>query len=257
MSAIFGGSKSKSKQQSQAQSTSQQQSASWNDAYPGLAGQFNPLIQTGLDASDFLGQLLGLRGGTAAQEGFDRYKDASGYEFIMDSGQDAISGNAAARGLLNSGATAKALTKFGQNTASQFYNNYLDRLLGLSTQGIQAGGLLGSAGQRSYGTGNSQSTSSSTGTSSSSSKPGIGGFLGQIGGSIAASERHLKTDISRIGRLPSGIGIYRFRYIDDASRKPWIGVMVDEVEKIEPEALGPVIDGNRTVNYDNLSDWRR
>lgn len=176
--SIFGGSSSKNSSQQTSQSTSGSQGASWNEAYPWLQNTYSPASTNGLQANDFLSALLGLHGNPAADDAFNKYKDDSGYGFIMDSGERAITGSAAARGLLNSGSTAKALTQFGQNTASQFYNNYLDRLLGLSNQGLQAGQLIGSAGQRSTNNSTSSTTSQGTSTGKSEQKPGIGAFIG-------------------------------------------------------------------------------
>lgn len=254
MSAIFGGSKSKQQSQQSAQSTQQSENKSWNDAYGGLVGQMNPVIDNGVGGNDFLAQLLGLKGMGAAQQGFDQYKESAGYKNILEGGNDAINANAAAKGMLNSGATLKAVNQHGQDTMGRFYNSYLDRLLGLGGQGIQAGSLLGQTGQKSTGFSLGQSTSSGTSSGSSSSKPGIAPMIGSIASAVAASERRLKEDIVRIGRLESGIPIYRFRYIGNA--KPMIGVMVEDVETVEPQSLGPVIDGNRTVDYDNLEGWR-
>lgn len=59
---------------------------------------------------------------------FKSFLDSTGYNFQFDQGQRAITGSAAARGLLNSGATAKALTKFGQNIGKQYFNDYLGQL---------------------------------------------------------------------------------------------------------------------------------
>jgi hypothetical protein len=50
-----------------------------------------------------------------------------GYAFRMAEGQKAIERSAAARGGLVSGATAKALDKYTQNTASDEYNNAYNR----------------------------------------------------------------------------------------------------------------------------------
>lgn len=50
-----------------------------------------------------------------------------GYAFRMSEGQKAIERSAAARGGLNSGATMKALTRFGQDTASSEFNNAYNR----------------------------------------------------------------------------------------------------------------------------------
>ena len=67
---------------------------------------------------------------------------------------------------------------------------------------------------------------------------------------IMASERRVKRDIELLGREADGLGVYNFRYIWDADNAPLhTGVMVDEVEKLRPWALGPVVSGIQTVNY--------
>lgn len=77
----------------------------------------------------------------SAGNAFNNYLNSTGYQFQLGQGQDAIASSAAARGLLNSGATAKALTKFGQNLASTTFNNYLSQLGGIGTAGQNAGTL--------------------------------------------------------------------------------------------------------------------
>lgn len=101
---------------------------------------------------------------------------------------------------------------------------------------------------------------------------GLGGLLGgfqtqstpllnQLLGSAAqgasaaafASERRVKRDIEQIGTLPDGLGVFNFRYLWDQDDAPLhVGVMVDEVEKLRPWALGPVVDGIQTVDYSKL-----
>lgn len=57
----------------------------------------------------------------------------------------------------------------------------------------------------------------------------------------------------KLGEETDGIGVYAYNYIwDDAIELPRFGVMVDEVERIRPWALGPVVDGVQTVNYGAL-----
>lgn len=50
-----------------------------------------------------------------------------GYQFRMKQGQNALQSSAAARGGLNSGATMKALQRYGQDFASNEYNNAYNR----------------------------------------------------------------------------------------------------------------------------------
>lgn len=59
---------------------------------------------------------------------YQNYLNSTGYQFQLQSGNQAITAGAATKGLLNSGATAKALTEYGQNLESTDFNNYLGQL---------------------------------------------------------------------------------------------------------------------------------
>lgn len=196
-----------------------------------------------------LGSTLGLAGNAASglnafmggdTSGFDAFKKAMGFDSLLKSGTNGIMGTAASRGLLRSGGTGKALVNFGQDQTNQFGNSFLSNLLNMGQLGLSAGNTLANAGQ--------------TSQSSQKTKGGLGGFLGQLGGAaILKSERRVKKDIKKIGEFSNGLGKYRFKYIWD-DKTVHVGTMVDEVEKICPEALGPVVDGIRTVNYDKLKE---
>lgn len=195
MSSIFGGSKKKSSQQGSGYSSSQgssqsrssSESLSHNLAYPYLKDAYSGQVSTGTGANAMLANLLGLGNDpAAAADAFQRYRNSAGFNSTLAAGSDAISGNAASRGLLSSGATLKRLAGYGQELNQQYYGNYLNQLLGLSNQGLQAGGLISGAGNES--TSKSQSEASSqqssqsrnqySGSSSGKSKPGLGGFVG-------------------------------------------------------------------------------
>lgn len=250
MSSIFGGSKSKQQSTNTSKSESVSENGSWNQAYPSLMEKYGGQMDQGIGANKFLGSLLGLDGGSAGRDALDQYKNSAGYDFIMKSGIDGIENSAAGKGLLKSGATLKGLENHRQNVGTQFYNNFLDRLLGLSNQGIQAGGLVAGAGQQSYGKSNSTASSYGQSTGTSSSNPGISGFLGSLSSAIAASDPRLKYDVVRLGELPNGLGLYSFKHIGDDDRV--VGVMADEVAEKQPDALGPEIDGFMTVDYDKI-----
>lgn len=61
-----------------------------------------------------------------------------GYQFRLNEGNKAITNLASAGGRLNSGATLKALTRFGQDYASNEYGNIYNRLAGLAGTGQNA-----------------------------------------------------------------------------------------------------------------------
>lgn len=102
----------------------------------------------GYGAYGQLQALLGLGGDPAkAQQAFQGYQDSTGYQFRLGEGIQAIDRSAAARGGLNSGATMKALERYGQNLASSEFNNYLNQLQGVIAPGQQALTTNASAGQ--------------------------------------------------------------------------------------------------------------
>jgi hypothetical protein len=152
MSGIFGGSKKRE--------VSENVNRTW------LNDIFGQQAQTGVDATN---SAMSLLQGDAT--GFDRFKDAVGFDWQAERGSRGITGNAAARGLLRSGPTGQALVEYGNQIQNQFANQYLQQLLGVSQAGLGAGGILEGAGRRSE--------------SNAREKPGIGKFIGQIGSGFA------------------------------------------------------------------------
>lgn len=59
--------------------------------------------------------------------GMDQFQADPGYQFRMAEGMKALERSAAARGILSSGQTLKDITRFGQDTASQEYQNAFNR----------------------------------------------------------------------------------------------------------------------------------
>lgn len=171
MSSIFGGSSSSSN--GRQESTSQ----SNNQAYPQLDQQLSPQIQQGTSATSQIGNLLGLNGQQGQNQAFKNWQGSTGYQFGLDQGAQSITGNAATQGLLNSGATAKALQTYGTNYANTQYQNYLNPLQNLVSSGNQAAGVVAQAGQQSQ----SQSQGTTNQSSNSKNNPftsifGIGGI---------------------------------------------------------------------------------
>lgn len=203
LGTLFGGSKNSS--------------TSSNKAYDYLKDQLGGAIGQG---TNFLGRL-----GDELSDGFEGFKKKAGFNFQLGEGLRGISGTGAASGLLRSGGTGKALMTFGNNLQSGMYGNYLDRLSGMSNQGLQAAGILAGAGQE----------STSKGKSSN-------GVLTSL-----FSDRRLKQDIRRIGTADNGLPIYAYAYRNDP-KTTHIGFMADEVEKIHPEAVSEFM-GAKMVDY--------
>lgn len=72
------------------------------------------------------------------------YQADPGYGFRMSEGMKALERSAAARGGLMSGGTGKALQRFGQDLASQEYQNAYNRFR--DTQGLRRNALAGVVG---------------------------------------------------------------------------------------------------------------
>lgn len=174
MSSLFG-KPAQSSNQSSGSSTSS--SLSNNLAYPALSQAMMPQVQNATGSSNQMANMLGLNGAQGQNEGFNNWKNSTGYQFGLDQGMGAITGGAASKGLLNSGSTAKALGKFGMDYASTKYGDYMNQLMGLGNQGNSAAGIIGNTGQQSQS--QSQSVQQSSGKEMGA-KDGIGKMLGSI-----------------------------------------------------------------------------
>jgi hypothetical protein len=95
-----------------------------------------PFREAGIAGQNRLLELLGI-GGTRGAPGYGRYATAEfgadkfkadpGYAFRMSEGMKALERSAAARGGLLSGATLRGTQRFGQDLASQEYQNAFNR----------------------------------------------------------------------------------------------------------------------------------
>ena len=113
----------------------------------GVARQ-QPFLQTG---TEFFNRLADLqRGGPEAAQNFLTMDP--GYGFRLNEGLKALERSAAARGGLMSGATGKALQRYGQDVASQEFGAAYNRLANLANVGPASAGVVNALGQQ-YATG--------------------------------------------------------------------------------------------------------
>lgn len=224
--ALFGGSKSKGQ--------------SSNRAFEAINNAFGPALGYTTQGGNALAALLGLTGGGNQAAAQANFRNTPGYQFQLQEGTNAITGNAASKGLLNSGSTARALQKYGQGLADSSYQNYINNLMGLSGLGTQAGQVLSSAGNTS-----TQGSNSSSG--------GLGKALGF--GLSLISDKRLKKDIEKVGEH-EGLSVYEYHYKwEDEDTPLHTGVMAQEVAEKMPEALGlPLFDYMR-VDYSKIPNW--
>lgn len=128
LGALFGGGKTES----------------GNKAFGTLQTALAPNLQT---SNNMFNQLAGSLSG-----GFDQFKKDAGFDFLLNKGMRDRVGGAAARGLMNSGSTQKALAEYETGLGSTMYSNFLDRLAQGVGLGNQQAGILAGAGQYGKGT---------------------------------------------------------------------------------------------------------
>lgn len=112
------------------------------------AGAYAPWATTGADAAALSADALGLNGADGNARATGAFQAGPGYQFAVDEGMRGAERAASASGMLASGNLLDELQRRGQGYASQEFGSWLDRLNGMSSQGLSAAG--GQAGA--YGT---------------------------------------------------------------------------------------------------------
>jgi HAMP domain-containing protein len=108
--------------------TTRTDQAPWRDAGVAALGQLGEFLKPGAD----LGALL---------------QAQPGYQARLGEGVNALDRSASARGSINSGGQMKALTRFGQDYASNEMNNIFNRYASVAGIGQTANNAIGQAGQ--------------------------------------------------------------------------------------------------------------
>tara|TARA_R110002020_G_scaffold10785_5_gene40950 strand:- start:1742 stop:2935 length:1194 start_codon:yes stop_codon:yes gene_type:complete len=223
----------------------------------------------------------------------DKFEQDPGYQFRQDEARKALERQMAAQGITLGGGgvgeinpqAARAMEELSQGLASQEYGSAYDRynidqtntynrLAGIAGMGQQSTGQMAGAGQN-YATnvGNLQTGLASAqlnAAQAQASKPsmfsqllGAGAQIGgaALGNPILFSDRRLKDNIKRIG-TENGHNLYEFNYLKGGdpylnlvldTENTYIGVMADEVEKTNPEAI--TVDpesGYKMVDYNKI-----
>lgn len=156
----------------------------------------NPLIgnlqtNAGTASTAQTGALAGAAGTTGAinqlltsptqdNPAFKNYLNSTGYGFQLQQGTDAIAGNAAAKGTLNSGSTARALQTYGQGLAGQTFNNYLGQLGGLGAQQLNVASGYGNQ------VGQGLTAAQAVGQAGTTGGNNAGTFQAQVGQSVGS-----------------------------------------------------------------------
>ena len=206
-----------------------------------------------------------------------RLQQTPGYQFQLQQGNENVLRNASRTGSLNSGGTNVDLMNYGQGLAGQTYNNYVSNLLpflGYSTSNAggagniytglgaglnqnynaAAGNLAGLDWMKNTNVGNANANAIlANNQASSNAWNAIGQGVGMAAQFLPMlSDRRAKDDIEPVGELYDGTNIYRYRYKGDAT--PRIGVMAQEVEKTNPDAVIDV-GGVKMVDYGKATEY--
>lgn len=108
---------------------------------------YAPYRDTGAKALGSLASMYGVNPDGSRIDMSDAVRATPGYQFRLNEGTKAIERSAAARGLLGSGATLKALTRYGQDYASDEYNMFTNKLATLAGVGQTATAGTAAAGE--------------------------------------------------------------------------------------------------------------
>jgi hypothetical protein len=222
-SGLIASSGAKSAAKTQAQAAAQAQ-ASQERAFERQVELQEPFRQAGLTAQEQIMQLLGIGGDQAAAGygslakpfGMEQFQQDPGYAFRQSEGMKALERSAAARGNLLSGSTMKGIQRFGQDLASQDYQNAFNRyqversarlnplqsLMGAGQS--SANTLTGAAGQLGQGQAQSQLAAGQARASGYvGSANALAGALGSIG-QAATSYPLLNAQIGYLDRNAPG-----------------------------------------------------
>lgn len=162
-----------------------------------------PWLRAGTGAIGRLSDLVGTSGTQLTPEQVMQMDP--GYQFRLVEGTKAIGNLAGARGMTNSGATLKALTRFGQDYASNEYGNIYNRLAGIAGTGQQAGTTLGGLGAQNAGTIGQYMTGAANarGAAGIGAANAYGGALNTIGNYYSQNQM-----LDKILKNRSGTGLY-------------------------------------------------
>ena len=216
-----------------------------------------------------LKDLTGSFGDLTKTFGADDFQKDPGYDFRLQEGQKALERSASARGGLLGGGTLKALSRYGQDYASNEYNNAYNRfnqdrdqrygkLMDLVGTGQNAATQTGAAGQnyaQSYGQNVMGAANAQAAAQNMGAQLLTQGAAQGIGAYAAFSDARLKTNIKKLDTsIYKDVPTYSFEYKDEINGKgPQIGVMAQDLLRINPfhPAVGTK-DGFYTVDYSKL-----
>lgn len=174
---------------------------------------------------------------------------------ITAQNQIPLANEAQALGLIPAAATAATTPGSTQlQAANAAYSQPFGNLAAI----LQPALGFGSLGSSSEGTGtNTQTKQGSTFGNIMGGLMGGVGMLGQMGafgptGWLLASDERVKDDVEEVGRLHDGQKVVRFRYKGEPTTR--IGLLAQEVQEHEPDAVGMLPMGILAVDHKKATD---
>ena len=150
-------------------------------------GGTGPQVLPGAQGPTLTGTAAGGQNVLDPENRYGGFYASPGYQFRFDEGQRGINANRAASGSLQSGDAMRALTRYGQDYASNEFNTQLNQLFSVAGLGQTATGQGNAlAGQYGAQVGqNNQNASNALQSSYGTQANAWGNALGNIGGNIA------------------------------------------------------------------------
>ena len=246
------------------QNTADKATADFNTNY------YQPYTGTGTQANTMYANALGLNGAAGNTAATNAFQSSPGYQWQLGQGTQAVDRGAAAGGTFGSGNAAIALQNYGQGLANTNYNNWLNNVSGLNSQGLaaatgqtgreqslaniqtglgqaQAGVIQNTTNQavNDYTGGvNADATANNQGQANMFSAL-LGGA--NLGAKLYQSDEDDKTDITPLGKDEDGVKQYSYRYKSDPKTYPKVvGPMAQDIEKKDPSAVKK-IGGHKVV----------
>jgi hypothetical protein len=174
--------------------------AAEKDALNKQIGLQEPFREVGVNA---LSQYAGASAPSYKPFGMEQFNADPGYQFRMSEGMKALERSASARGILSSGQTLKDITRFGQDTASQEYQNAFTRYMA-ETQRMREEKMAPLEYQIGLGQAAASNQAANIGTSAGSTSNLLTG-LGNIGAARSMAQGNAYTGAANtIGSLATG-----------------------------------------------------
>lgn len=136
-----------------------------------------------------------------------------GYQFRLGEGLDAVNSSASARHGMNSGAAMKALTRFGQDFASNEYGNVFNRQYGMWNDRMNRLGQLASGGQAAAGmqAGISQNVAGQMGQNMMAGGQAAAQGIANAGNARAAGQVGVANAFT--GAINNGLGAWQYNQL--------------------------------------------